>query len=546
MIRQCKIFWLRRPYLVFSLLCIVLFAPFSNKAFHIDSNVTVYVSRQMTKNFWDPPLDIYGKLLGVWNHTDLPEKSVFFATPHPPLVPAYLVPFIKMFGENELALNWAMFPFYCASVLFFFGIAGQTIPRWRFQATLLFMVCPVVLINAQNVMLDAPMMAFSLASFYFMFQSNRAKNVVFSGVFAACACLTKSTAGTIVLSGLLYYGYGKKWRNCLLFLCPVFLGNSLWALHNIVFLGKIALVANGCAHYVLGDFRYRFERLLSELGGTIVFPLIPWVLFFLLKEYRRIAAILTAGAFVWAVLLCHMLHYSIPSAVFYAISASAGALLIYGIFSTTFKIRNNRLELALALQLLLQIAGGMFLGSYESRYMLPFVFIVIIFFARLVERFPNIMLKRVIWGVCLLSSAALSLVLSVADYQYAQADCRVAMELQKDFPSQNVYYFGRLGYLYYMDKAGFRNLSLCKDSLKTGDLLVQNCFSADDGAFFLQTKNLVLIKDLHYPLIPLRTLGGRSGFYGCDRLPFAWSTVPADREFKVYKFIGTNTNLFPR
>jgi hypothetical protein len=90
-----------------------------------------------------------------------------------------------------------------------------------------------------------------------------------------------------------------------------------------------------------------------------------------------------------------------------------------------------------------------------------------------------------------------------------------------------------------MDKAGFLSLSLFKDSLKTGDLLVQNCFSKDDGAFFLQTNELFLLEDLHYPLIPIRTLGGRSGFYGLDRLPFAWNTVPADREFKVYKFVGT-------
>ena len=539
MIQQCKSFVVRHPYTVLTLLCGLFFAPFSNKAFHIDSNVTVYVSRQMTKNLWDPPLGDYGKLLSVWNHSDLPQKSVFFATPHPPLVPLYLVPFIKLFGENEFALNWAMFPFYCASVLFFFGIAGMFVYRWRFPATLLFMTCPVVLINAQNVMLDVPLMAFILASFYFMFQSDNHANACIAGLCAACACLTKSTAGTLAISGLFYYIFSKNWRNCMFFLVPLVAGNGVWAIHNIIFLGKIELLANGCAHYVIGDFRYRFERLLSELGGTIVFALIPWVLFFLLKEYRRVAGILTAGACLWAVLLCYKLHYSIPAAVFYAISASAGALLIYGIFLATFKTRNVRAELALSLQLLLQIVGGMFLGSYESRYMLPFVFIVIIFFARLIERFPNVVFKRALWVICLLSSAVLSMILSVADYQYAHADRCVATDIQKQFPDQKTYFSGRLGYLYYMDKAGFLSLHLYRDSLKTGDLLVRNCFSNDDAAFFSQTNILFLLKDLHYPLIPLRTLGGRSGFYGCDRLPFAWSTVPPDREFKVYKFTGT-------
>ena len=547
MIQRCKTFWVRHPYAVLTLLCVLFFAPFSNKAFHIDSNVTVYVSRQMIKKFWDPPLDNYGRLLSTWNHTDLPQKSVFFATPHPPLVPAYLVPFVKIFGENELALNWAMFPFYCSSVLFFFVIAGMAVPRWRGSATLLFMTCPVVLINAQNVMLDVPMMAFLLGSFYFMFRSDKPAYAVLAGALAACACLTKYTAGTIAISGLVYYAYVKNWRNCVFFLLPQILGNGIWAVHNFIFWGNVEILANGHMHYVWGDFRYRFERMLSELGGTIVFPLFLFPLFFLLKDFRRAAFIATAGAGIWALLLFCTLHYSASSAAFYALSASVGALLLYGcVRRPAFNSGGARRDVSLTVHLFLQVIGGLFLTTYESRYTLPFVFIAVIFIARLLERFPSTSFKQAVWGICILSSAMLSIVLSVADYQYANADRLAATAIQKRFPSQTTYYFGRLGYLYYMDKAGFLSLSLFRDSLKTGDLLVQNCFSKDDGAFFSQTNDLFLLEDLHYSLIPIRTLGGRSGFYGLDRLPFAWSTVPADREFKVYKFVGTNTNLFSR
>ena len=381
-------------------------------------------------------------------------------------------------------------------------------------------------------------MAFSLASFYFLFRSDKPAYAFLAGALAACACLTKYTAGTLIISGLVYYAYVKNWRGCVFFLLPAILGNGLWALHNIIFWGNIEIIANGHMHYVWGDFRYRFERMLSELGGTIVFPLFLLPLFFILKDFRRIACIITAGAATWALLLCHTLHYSVSAAVFYALSASVGALLLYGCVRPAFNSGGAR-DVSLTVHLFLQVIGGLFLTTYESRYTLPFVFIAIIFIARLLERFNNASFKKAVWGICILSSAMLSIVLSVADYQYANADRLAATDIQKRFPSQKTYFFGRLGYLYYMDKAGFSSLHPSGDSLKTGDLLVQNCFSKDDGAFFSQKSNFILLEDLHYPLIPIRTLGGRSGFYGLDRLPFAWSTSPTDREFKVYEFIGT-------
>lgn len=523
-----------RATLSLILFCIVFYAPFSNKAFHLDSNVTVYTSRQLMHNIWDPPLGDYGYLLSFWNHTDLPKSSAFYATPHPPLIPFYLIPFIAIFGESERALNWAMFPFYCASVLFFSGLAGIFVPRQRLRAALLFALSPAVLINAQNVMLDVPLMAFILAAFYFMFLSDTGRGAFLAGIFTALACLTKSTAGTVVIAGVLYYVFSKKWRQGCFFIAPVLLLNGLWLMHNLIVWKKIQLIANGHARYLIGDIRYRFERLVSQLGGTFILPLFPIAALLSIKEYRRNTLLFLAAASLWSLLLRQHLHYSIISAFIFTISSAAGCAFIYGPVRAALKKSNDAKTLSLALHLVLQVFGGLFLGSYESRYLLPYLFIAVIFFAWIIEQVPLTRIQRPLWIAGILSTAAISLLLSIADYQYVDAERRVADDVKNSYPGKNVFYSGRLGYLYYMDRAGFKSLNVAGKSLRPGDILVRNCNSSDDSFFFTSLKNISVIRELHYPIIPFRTIGGRSGFYGCDRLPYAWVSKPADRAFRIY------------
>ena len=107
------------PLLLICFFCILIYLPFSNKPFFMDSPITVYVAKQMCINFLNPPIGEYGKLLAPWNHTELPSSSVFYITPHPPLIPAYLSFFVRFFGENELILNWAIFPFIYYLLYFF-------------------------------------------------------------------------------------------------------------------------------------------------------------------------------------------------------------------------------------------------------------------------------------------------------------------------------------------------------------------------------------------------------------------------------------------
>jgi hypothetical protein len=517
------------PYIFFTLLCAIVYAPFSNKPFHIDSPVTVHVARQLLVDPIDPPIGDYGKLLAPWNHTGLPESSVFFITPHPPLIPLYLTPFIAIFGENELALNWAMFPFYAAAALLFFALCGLLAPRRRYEATLLFMVSPVVFVNAQNVMLDLPLADFCMAAFYFAFRSRKTSDALMAGLFAALACLTKFTGGAVVAAALIFYCYEKRWKHAAVFLFPMAVLYGAWMVHNIVTWGAVQLFANGHAHYRFGDIRYRFERLISYLGGTIVFPPILLAVALIVKKYRTATITAFTAAAIWSVLLMTHLHYSPGSAIFYALCAAAGIVLLLIMAAG----ERSSPWIALSLYTLFHVAGGLFLTLYCTRYLLPFAFIAVLAWIKLMEAGP--LAKRWVWSVTIAVSVLLSIALSVADYQYVDAEKRIAANLREEFGNRTVFFQGRLGYLYYMHKAGFCSFPSTGTGIKSGNLLVRNCDSHDDAALFIDTTAIIAKDEFRYPIFPLRTLTGRAGFYGNDRLPYAWVSDPKSRVFLVYE-----------
>jgi hypothetical protein len=178
------------------------------------------------------------------------------------------------------------------------------------------------------------------------------------------------------------------------------------------------------------------------------------------------------------------------------------------------------------------VTGGLFLTLYCARYLLPFAFIAVLAWIKIMEaRSP---VKRWVRSATIAFSALLSICLSIADYQYVGAEKRIAFDLKEEYGNRAVYFQGRLGYLYYMHKAGFRSLTSSGAEVASGDVLIRNCISHDDAALFSDTADLVALKEFRYPVLPLRTLSGRAGFYGNDRLPYAWVSDPATRIFRVY------------
>jgi len=525
------------PSLFLALLSVLVYLPFSNKAFNVDSPVTVHVARQMVAHALDPEIGEYGKLLAFWNnYPAMPKTSVFYATPHPPLVPLYLMPFVKIAGERELVLNWAMFPFYCAAVLFFFGIASRVLKRWRMETTLLVMLSPAMAVNAQNVMLDMPLTAFTLGTFYCMLRSDRRIWAFLAGICSAAACLTKFTGGTTVVAGIVYYAYARQWRNSLLFLLPVAAGNGWWALHTLAAFGKIQLFAAGGSKMLIGDVRYRFERELSLMGATLVLPVFPVALGLWIRKLRRITLVLCAAAAAWSAALMVHLDYSIQLALIYTVSAAAGGLIIYACVSALTLGTARRVAAALLVQMTLQLAAGLFLGTMAARYLLPVLFIAVFALPFMVDMTTvSVRSRQRLWRMMIAGTLPLTLLLAWSDYRYVDAERTLARAVRREHPSAKIHFAGRLGYLYYLHGAGGIYHEGDGRSIAPGELAVRNCFNDDDAILFSFKDSFEFLKSFSYPLFPLRTMGKGSGFYGCDRIPYSIVVQPQRRVFEVYR-----------
>lgn len=553
----------KHPIIILSAAAFTLFLPFSGKPFHIDSPVTIYIARQLRIDPLDPPSSDFGRLLSNWNHTELPEESAFHATPHPPIVSYWLAPFIGLFGEKEAVLNWAFFPFFLGAILYFYLLCGLFRIRSPLSSSLLFAVSPVLLVNAQNLMYDVPLSFFAIASFYHLFRDDSPKNAFLAGLFTGLACLTKFTAGTLLLAEGSYLIIRGRWKNLFVFTVPAAGLNLIWLAHNIHFLGGWQLTQNGHAAYIAGDLRYRLERMVAYIGGGFVLPVFPLVLWWMSGRNRKAGCALGAGTFTWSALLMTVLDYSWTSAAVYWCCSFAGSILIlqlgyfisgkfYGITSGPQHTSRNEpppaksvslrsippKNLSLGIHTVLQISGGMFLTLYAARYSLVFIFVFIILFAKAVESWLPQDRQQLLWRTAIPLSLITSLLLSISDYRIVNAEKTVAEDIAGRYGNTTVYFKGRLGYLYYMHAAGAAYLSPMNRQPAKGDVVVKDCFYNDDTIVVkAMQQRLELVDSLSYPLFPLRTIGGRAGFYGNDRLPYAWVTRPSHRTFLLYRVV---------
>ncbi len=517
------------------ILSLLIFAPFSGKRFSLDSPVSIHVARQIAIDPINPPLGKFGNYLVPWNKTELPQTSVFYATPHPPLLQIYLAPFIAIFGENELLLNWLMFPFYILSVLFFYGCMNILRIPFRKWLTLLFCVAPAVVINSHDIMVDIPLCALTLGSFYFLFRNRKSSDAVMAGLMVALAMLTKITAGTLFLAAGLFYVSLKSWRRLALFLIPVILLYGAWCIQNLLVFGTLQITSNGHMRYIWGDIRYRFERMISYGGGTILFPGFPLILAFIISSWRKPAILIFTATSIWSILLVCHLDYSWSAAAFYSVCSASGLLILIGTIQFFLYNRAQAEFKALLLHTVLQLIGGLFLTLYASRYLTPVLLSLFLGVAYLMKEIPAEKLRRTVFPVLLTAEICLTVFLSIGDIVYSSIPYRLSRDLLAKYDSSLIRYAGRLGYLYYLDHSG---MNYCQrgELPSKGELILRNTENSDDE-YLLQciSTRATPIDTFTYPLFTFSTVGGRAGFYGHDRLPFALLLGSPESRYILYQ-----------
>jgi 4-amino-4-deoxy-L-arabinose transferase-like glycosyltransferase len=104
------------------------------------------------------------------------------------------------------------------------------------------------------------------------------------------------------------------------------------------------------------------------------------------------------------------------------------------------------------------------------------------------------------------------------------------------FGKMQFLFTGRLGYLYYMHKAGYTDCAVSPQEPRPGDFVIHNTFHCADSELRRDMTTLEKVREFHYPMFPLATMGDRSGFYDNDRLP-CWYIWGYEYVYHLYRVI---------
>ena len=181
----------------------VLAMPFSNKAYHIDDTVFLYISNQILKD----PLRPYSFVFEWGSHSGELATHVLDT----PLVPYYIALVSWLFGKTEIILHVSFILFQILAGVSFYFIARKFI-KWPLTAALIMLATPTFLVSSQNLMLDVPMHSLFLSAvalFIYGVDQNNHKFLFFGSFVAGLAYLAKPNA-IFIIPILLFYCFIKN------------------------------------------------------------------------------------------------------------------------------------------------------------------------------------------------------------------------------------------------------------------------------------------------------------------------------------------------
>ena len=514
--------------------------PFINQSFNMDSDMLVHVSRQMAKNPVDPELGAYGRNMIWHDKTLMPEHSVYKRSSHPPLLPLLLAPLARAAGTKEWPFHAAMFLFYLAAIYGGWYLFGLLFPRpLQYYGTLVWALSPALLTISHTVMWDVPITAMNLwvlALFIHALRMDRAGLIIACGIITGLAAVTKTNCLPLyfVIGGYLFAA--RRFRFFFLWLPGALVFPLAWIIHNIVVFGKIQYISTGLFHPIPGDVRYRFERNISYIGGAILFPVWWYWLFAKDRRFLRQTLPIALATAVWSVLLFGALKFPAWFCLTYWIFSTAGCQVLLRMVTwwrdpEASASRRDRMLVSLYALLYAVLMHGF--PSASVRYMLPLLPCAIIVMLHYMHtNGPRLSPWFRVTNVA--AVALLSTGLCIGNYLLGDAERRLPADLvQRGCSPEHTWYFGRLGFDYYMFQSGFQNARTSALRPQDGDFAVEESIPPDypvarhlKGAFTLESVDTV-----RYFSYPLRTRGEYAGFDGDSRLPYVLNWHSPLRQF---------------
>lgn len=505
-------------------LCAVLFLPFMNKAISGDSIFYIYSARQILKTPLKPfdfQINCAEKNYLGWDVAN-----------NPPLISYFLAGIIKIFGENEKVFHLIFFCFALFSVIGIYFLSNE-LKINPFFSTLLLIASPAFFVNATDIMLDIPLLAFSLCGIYFCI-----KEKLLGWVLLGFAVLIKFVAlinlGVVFIWFLLNKTLKK---NIGFFIIPI-LFLVAWSLHNNLIYNELQILKKSVS-VGLSFGLVKEIPLLTYIGGAFVFPLsILWVG----CQLKKNAVWLFLVVFVVGTLFFNLIGYAKLQNFLFGLFISS-AILLFFVFICALKKSDGQIPH----QEIIFLVGWFFLyliffvsisAIIAVRYLLLLLPAAIMIFVKMSE---ELLVKKVFLTITVIAGIILSLFLAHSDYILANSYRDIANYLKLNYIGE-IYFRGDMsfrGFQYYMEKNSF----VCIDNENINNLsesyLVTSVFSLpqklnpeiEKDKKFIEEK-YVLTKNPFRTMNPSANAGFHLNLYGL--LPYSFSRMPLEK-FTIYK-----------
>lgn len=523
-------------------LLVVLLALFSNKAFHIDDPVYLWVAEQIQQE----PLDFYGSAVN-WVGAEMP---MYEANKNPPLVSYFLAAGLWLFGDREVPLH-LLFILPAVGVIFGIYRLGREFdvsPAW---ASLICLFCPVFLVSGTTLMCDVLMLCFWVWSVYLWMRGirlNRPVLLVTAALLVFLACISKYYAvGLIPLLLVFTWMETRSLRRSAFLLIPlVLLGGYEFYTYALYGKGLFCDAVFYSSAIRSGTGAGTLERILISLAfiGGCLLPVVCLGTVLWSGRIQVLGLVLLAGLIVVLASLPSVGPTAFRAAgeVRWGLAALMGLLVLGGISvlglagAECRHFRDSR-----AVLLLLWIGGCLLFSgaanwTVNARSLLPMAPAAALLAARRLQaRYRDLDTNRRL-RLWLLPAAAVSLLVAWGDAQLANSARTAAQVIHERYESEAgpIWFEGHWGFQYYMQRYGHRPLDLAVPQVEAGDLIIipEN----NSNVKKLSPDQVALVEVLEFPL-PLRitTMHPQvgAGFYACGKgpMPFGIGEVPPERYF---------------
>jgi len=533
---------------ILNIFILFVIIPFLAKPIHIDDTSFIYMAEQIQKD----PLRPYSFVI-VWG------GSIKTGTEYKdtPLMAYYIAFILTFFGESELLFHafFLIFPVIAGNTFYFLAkrfLKKPLIP------SLLLVSTPTFMVMSHSLMLDIPVLAFSLLSILFFLKGIDNSNNFFlflGGLFAGIAYLSKPTAIVLLPILLLYILLKQRYIYALYLLIPVSI-ISLWAFHNFFLEDSVPLIETLPWFLATRDslpkiLAYLFSNL-GYIGGATIFPFFfvwPfikkkiyrnfWLLTVLFSILISVSLYFLSTSFIsgqYSFLELFLFTLFISSFLFFLV-VLVGTYLPYYRNITKERILKHSDHLFLSLWLIGVFIFNSFIIGGAARYNTLFLPPLVIVYFTILNK--HLVKKTTLLLVTLLASTLLmGYAVSYADYQYATSYKKFVEDNAENYAGK-VWFLGHHGFQYYMERHGFMAL-LSNSKAPSKDDIIIKADIPSPGRISPELQQRITIQQIvqahsDFP-IRIQNPDSHAGFYtyGGGFLPFSISKGPLET-FTIYK-----------